>query len=461
MSADRLPTSALIRYGMGQVGGQIFRDTPATLLPLFFTTMLGVAPWLAGLAVLVPKLWIIICDPLMGAVSDRTKQTWGRLPFLALGGAGTAIGFFLLFAPPDFSLPWLYVVYIGAIYTLAATAFSMFSVPYLALASEMSADYHERTRILSYRIIFTAIGIVLAVGFAQPLIGWLGGGRDAWMQMAAIFGLICFASTVGCAFFMRKVQLIPQPVQEVPDLVTQFRLALENRPFRLLLATHFTQQLGQAASYSAIALIFIYAIQDVALIIPFIMVMSVTSLTTQQVWISASRRFGKKSTYIFCVLAWMALTATWFLVGPSDDVLVTLPLYGALSSQHAWVLVRAVVIGLVNSGFILMSMSLLTDTIDYDRRRNPGNREGIFSGVYSAAEKLAFALGPALGGVILSATGFASSTGGAAAQSADAVQGILMVFALLPIVFFGGSLFILARYDLDEAGIQTAGDRTS
>lgn len=55
-------TGILVRYGIGQLGAQVFRDTPAVLLPLFLTTMLGVPAWLAGLVVLGPKLWLIVCD---------------------------------------------------------------------------------------------------------------------------------------------------------------------------------------------------------------------------------------------------------------------------------------------------------------------------------------------------------------------------------------------------------------
>lgn len=44
-----VPTSVVLRYGVGQLGAQVFRDTPAVLLPLFMTTMLGVPePWLAS-----------------------------------------------------------------------------------------------------------------------------------------------------------------------------------------------------------------------------------------------------------------------------------------------------------------------------------------------------------------------------------------------------------------------------
>ncbi|MFD2137742.1 hypothetical protein ACFSLT_25640 [Novosphingobium resinovorum] len=45
----------MVRYGLGQTGAQVFRDTPAALLPVYMTTVLGVPAWLAGLVILLPS----------------------------------------------------------------------------------------------------------------------------------------------------------------------------------------------------------------------------------------------------------------------------------------------------------------------------------------------------------------------------------------------------------------------
>ena len=174
-SAERLPISTLLFYGSGQTGAQLFRDAPAALLPLFMTTMLGVSPWLAGVAVLVPKLWVIACDPLMGALSDHFKPRYGRRPFLAGGAILTAVTFVGLFGFSQFPSPLIAALTIGGLFLLASTAFSAYSVPYLAVASELSADPHERTRILAVRMVFSIIGVVMGVGLAQPLVFKLGG----------------------------------------------------------------------------------------------------------------------------------------------------------------------------------------------------------------------------------------------------------------------------------------------
>ena len=79
----RIAGSLALRFGVGQLGAQIFRDTPAVLLPLFLVTMLAVPAWLAGLVVLLPKIWLIFCDPLIGNWYDQAKSRLGRTPFLA------------------------------------------------------------------------------------------------------------------------------------------------------------------------------------------------------------------------------------------------------------------------------------------------------------------------------------------------------------------------------------------
>lgn len=451
-----VPTVLKAGYGVGQLGGQIFRDMPAVLLPLFLTTMLGVPAWMAGLAILAPKMWVIFCDPLVGAWSDRRKAEWGRTPFLLVGGLASALSLLLLFIPPVFPAPWMAAAYTTLMFTVASTAFSLFSVPYLTIASEMSEDYHERSSIMAWRLVFTAVGLIIAAGFAQPMVGWLGGGRDGYAGMAAALSAICLVSFLIAWASTKRTKLVDSPTESLP-LFTQFRLAARNKPFVIIAASTLIQQLAAAAGYTVLGLFFIYLVGKVEMIIPFIMIMGITAMLVQAPWVWVSRRIGKLQTYMLCVVAWIAVTLSWFLVKPSTDIAVTLPLLGALSTENIWLLVRAFLIGVFNSGFVLMSYSMLTDTMEYDRRRFGVAREGVFAGVFSATEKLAFALGPFVGGIVLSLTGFQPSTGGAGAQDAQALHGILIVYAAIPAALFTLSLLVLRLYKLDEKVIAEAG----
>ncbi|HWU03287.1 MAG TPA: MFS transporter [Novosphingobium sp.] len=446
---DRVPLGIVLRYGAGQMGAQVFRDTPAVLLPLFMTTMLGVPAWLAGLVVLVPKLWLILCDPLVGAWSDRVKPLYGRTPFLIGGALGTSLGFVALFAVTGYHSYWLAAGATCVLFFLASTAFSVYSVPYLAIAAELSHDAHQRNRIMVLRMFFATFGVLLGVGAPQLLIAHFGGGAAGWHGMSFILGVICLGSMLITASGLRRVPLIMAGA--VPgNLLTQLKPVWANKPYITLLATSIVSNVAQASSYTVISFMFLYAIGAVWLILPFVLTMSAAALLAQPLWLWLPRRIGKPRAYVGASLVWVAVTITWFWVRPGDDVLVTLPGGVQLATQHVLVLARAAVIGMVNGGFILLALSMMTDTVDYQRRLTGAANEGVFAGLYSAMEKLAFALGPVIAGLVMSAFGFVSSTQGGAQQSATAISGIVLLYSFIPAAGQAAALLIFSRYRLPE-----------
>lgn len=449
-NADRLGTSVLLRYGAGQLGAQIFRDTPAVLLPLFLTTMLGVEAWLAGLVVLLPKLWLIVCDPMVGAWSDRIRGKAGRTPFLVAGAVLTGLGFVALFTLTHSSSPLLSAALTCVLFFLASTAFSMFSVPYLAIAAALSHDPHERTRIMVFRMVFSTLGVLVGVGVAQPLIYALGGGAHGWAVMAVVLGLVSMGTMLVTALGLVRVPLIVD-AQVAGSLWSQLGAIRANKPYLILLATCLVQNIGQAAGYTVIGFIYLYAIQAVWIIPAFILAMAIAGIAAQPLWLHVSKAWGKERAYVVASTAWAVVTATWWFVHPATDVLVTVPGIGPLGTQHVLVLVRGALIGVVNSAFVMLALSMLTDTIDWQRRHFGLANEGVFAGLFSALEKLSFALGPVLAGLVMSAFGFVSSTGGAVPQTAHAITGIVLLYSLIPVATQLLSLAIFSRYRLDHS----------
>jgi GPH family glycoside/pentoside/hexuronide:cation symporter len=114
-----LPVSTYVGYGAGQIGGQILRDTPALILPIYMTTVLGLEAALAGLVIMIAKVWVVIADPIAGIVSDKSQSRWGRRrPFILLGGLVAAVTFVLLFFAPDLQSQLMLFIYMTAIYLI-------------------------------------------------------------------------------------------------------------------------------------------------------------------------------------------------------------------------------------------------------------------------------------------------------------------------------------------------------
>lgn len=450
-AAPPVTRTTRLSYGIGQTGAQIFRDTPAVLLPVFMTTLLGVPAWLSGIVVLVPKLWLILCDPLMGAWSDRVKPQRGRSPFLVIGALLTGLGFVGLFSFTGFSSPYMAALAIGALFFLASTAFSAYSVPYLAIASELAGDPHERTRILTWRMACSVLGVILSVGLAQPIVFRLGGGPEAWRTMAVLLGGVALAAMLATPLGLRR-QLRPRAHAASRMSWGQgLRAAWRNKPFVLITATHFIQAAAQACGYTVVGFIFIYAVQKVNLLLPFILCMSAGTVISQPFWLKLSQRVGKRRAFVFASLGWVAVTVTWLGVGPGSDVLFTLPGWGPVATEHVWVMARALVIGITNSGFVLLTLSLLTDTITAARQQADAVDEGLLSGIFTALEKMAFALGPLIAGFVLSAAGFQSSVKGVVPQTDGAILGMVLVYSLIPAALVVASLGLFRLYQLELA----------
>jgi len=292
--------------------------------------------------------------------------------------------------------------------------------------------------------------VLVGVGLAQPIIAAFGGGAAGWHAMSWIFGALCLVSMLTTASGLRKVPLI-QAGAVAGSLLGQLKVVSRNRPFAILLATSFVSNIGQAASYTVIGFVFIYAVQAIWLIPIFILCMSAASLAAQPLWLWLPRRIGKPRAYVLASLIWAAVTITWLWVGKGGADVAALPGGQPVNTQHLLILLRAVVIGSVNGGFILLALSMMTDTVDYQRRTQGVANEGVFAGLFSAMEKLAFALGPVIAGVVMSAFGFVSSTGGAAAQSASAITGIVLLYSAIPAALQLTALVIFSRYKLPAA----------
>lgn len=419
-----------IAYGTGQIGGQVLRDAPALLLPIYLTTVLSVPAWLAALSILLPKAWVVFCDPLVGAWSDRSEGRYGRAPFLLAGAVLSGLTFICLFLTPPIENIWFAAGWNTLVFAIASTAYSLFSVPYLALPAEMSADPHERTRILAYRMAFTAIGLFIG-GFAQPLTKWLGGGQQSFITMALMLGGISALTMLAPILVARRITSRRVSLNRI-GVLAQVRIAFANRDFATLAIAFLLKSLSQACIFTVLGLFFIYVVGRVELIVLLIFLSSVTVILSQPWWVYASRRWGKQGGFAMAGFGWALLNLSWLFASRGTDIVIAPPGIGPLSTQDLLLLGRGLLLGVFNSGVVLLAFSILSDIIENDRQISGEMRGGVFSGMFTAIEKVGFAAGPALAGVVLSLSGFVSTKSGQADQPASAITGILISMGAIP-----------------------------
>jgi len=448
-SADLLPVSTYIGYGVGQIGGQILRDTPTLLLPMYLATVLGLDTGLSALAILIAKIWVVAADPIAGMVSDNTNTRWGRRrPFILAGGLLAALSFTALFFAPSSDDQFTLFLYITAVYLVMNTGYSMFSVPYLTMASEMSDNPDERTTILSFRNACLAIGLIIGGALAPKIVAWVGsemGGtaREGYEWMALIVGSVIVLTTIWLFFGTARAPGKAQSEKALP-LMDQFKVAWANKPFVVLITANIIQYISAGIGYAGGLLFFAYALDlgvgayNVFPIWMFIICAASIASMPGLVW--AAARFGKMNVYKWCLIIYAVLIQGYFLADKDSLWIV-------------WLIAAG--IGIFNGGFILMSFSVLTDTVTYDRIRSGVSREGVLSSVYSAVDKIGNALGSAILLAFLALVGFVeSSDGSLPEQSESVVRWIGLAYVLAPALLHASSILILNRYQLHPEDLQ-------
>lgn len=440
--AERLSLTLCIGWGLGTLALGILFNGTAMLLMRYLTDYVGLGAALAGLLISASKIYDAVTDPIMGSISDRTRSRLGRRrPWLLLGTVLCGAALVAMFNVPTVLTGPLLAAYVTLLLVFFATAYTVFGVPYMAMPAEMTSDYHERARLMSFRVAFSGASQVVAGYGAPMLIVAFGDGAQGHSSMSFVLGVVLVAAGIGCFLLTRGARetMAVSIGARRPPLTAQLRAVAENRPFVSLILSKLALLLA-VSSFGATFTYFIVHVlgETYALLGTFALVSTVTMFASLPVWLAVMKRFDKRRAYMAAASTYACLSLTWLAAGPNEDPI--------------WVLVRAGLMGVLGCGTLLAGQSLLPDAIEYDYLITGERREALFAGFYTMVEKLAAALGLAMTGAVLGAVGYISTTGGKVVEQPDsALIGVTVCTAVIPTVMLLASCALVLRYDLGPA----------
>jgi len=431
-AAEKLSFGLKFGYGIGDIGCNIFIVTSGMFLLFFLTNVLGVEPALAGIALLLPKLWDVVSDPVMGGISDITNSRMGRRrPYLLYSSIPFGFSFLILFTAPHYNSEMATTLHVGLLFALGCTLFTVYNVPYSSMVAEMTDDYNERMSVTSFRMIGSSIGVLLAGGLAMPLVEMGGGGKEGFRFMGAIFGSLIVAF---CLFSVWGTRNARSPASEKKNtpFIEQAKIAFRNTPFKMLMLMYIFQSLGIGVLMAGLIYYVKYAMglpeTFMGIVFP---ILFVTAIVFIPIWVKIGVRFGKIRAYKAGVGILTIMLISLFFTKPS----LLLIFY-----------VQIFLLGIGFSSFQLFPFSMLPDTIEFDQLQSGMRREGIFSGIWSCGQKTAYSVGPGIVGLTLSLSGFSNTS----TQPEGVGIGIRVVFCLFSALMLLLSLLPFYKYDLTE-----------
>ena len=410
-----------IGYVFGDMAGSFVNLFVDAYFLIFCTNVLGISAGWMGTLFLVARLWDAINDPIMGSFPDRWMigksgdkfKPWIKIFMLPLALSGVLCFFNV---PLEGIALHAYVAFAYVLYGMSYTGTSM---PFGAMASVVSDDPIQRSKLSRARSIGgTIVGIVgLSI---VPVVCFDKQSNilpERFTLIAVIFGVLSIISYfVLLNFTQERIRQNSEKAEKF-NYGKVLKATVHNRPLIGVMVATLGSMLFITGSNQVRSYIFkeYYARTDV---------MSIISLATIPILVicfplvpKLVAKFGKKATLMAAIVS-----STIFSVIPVVMEIKNVYIYSAL-----------VVLGTIGQTvFTMLIWALVTDCLDYSEWKFNERSDGSMYSLYTFSRKIGSTIASTGVSFGLAAIGFVS--GSNVVQTAEAVNGIYFLVNIIPLV---------------------------
>ena len=399
-------------------------------LLVYYNQVIGLAPWLAGLALGLALIVDGIADPMVGIVSDRLRSRWGRRhPPIVAAIVPMTLSYIALWYPPvDGGQQGALFAYLLALTVILRVSISLFDVPSNALIAELTQDYDRRTAYAAAKTSFNwmtanLVGIVIyAVWLADPPGSAPGTGvmnRIGYQQAAVWIGglVLIVAALVPVAlagWIPRLRRLVPPPSTKPLAVLREVLETYSNGSILALLASAmlFAAGVGLTQALWVYFLSYFWALSAHQVNLVQLSYL-VAALVAWRLLPRLSRGLDKRRLFlVLSIIFWV------------DDVApIALRLIGLMPANGSSALTPVLmgfgfIDGVLFNMVIATVLSMLTDVVEDNLVRTGRREEGVVLAGQTLVTKASTAIGTVLGAGLLAVVHFPQG-GAPAALPAD------------------------------------------
>jgi len=496
--SDKVPVGQKAAFGAGHFILNILPGTLGVFIQFFLLTAWGVDPLWAGLLGGLPRIFDAITDPIMGFISDNTTSKWGRRrPYIFLGAIISGVLFFLMWQIDDNASESYIIWQVMIVQILFLVGNTMFATPLVGLGYEMTSDYNERTRLMSFA---NSMGQI-----AWMIVPWLyviipdsdtfNTQTEGVRTMALIVGVMTVVFGILPALFCkgidssnmgnRKKINFKTLASNMKELFVGIVQVSKNKPFMKLCGATFLVFNGfqLVAAFGVFIIVFyiyngsyelagtwpawfntINAMITAFLVIPIISKMS--------------DKWGKKNAFIISTaLSIVGYLLKWWgfdkeLNGQFNQTGLGKGLNSVIGGLFEWlnpilenigmswfsidpgseipwlIFVPIPLFAFGMGGLFTLMMSMTADVCDLDELENGMPRkEGTFGAIYWWMVKLGQAIALVLGGLILKIVGFDPNI---TEQSLETMNRLRIADITIPSLTAALAIWVMWKYSLSE-----------
>jgi len=429
---QKLSTVEKVGFGAGDMALNVVISSMMLIITFFYTDIYGLHTEDLALLFLAVKVIGAIADLVMGQITDRFTNRFGRYrPWLLFLAVPYGVSVFFVFSTPDWGydakVVWAYSTYIMMTLMTAGVG-----IPYISLISGLTSDPQDRLSANGYRLFFAKIGAFM-VTIIVPLLAkaWGGGNPAAGYQVAmavmALMGVVLFLF----CFFSTEERV--HHVVERQPLLDQLKVLLKNDQWLILCGACVTGTIGYVVRGSVAIYYAKYYLGGSPEVVSAFLSTGVVAAILSMIastWITKAYCKVKLFRNSQVVVALLSL-AIYLFVKPGD-MLLAFVLYFALSfivDLHAPVF-----------------WSAIAETIDYGQVKTGTRVSGFAFGGISVCQKAGMGIAGVLVGVLLTHFQYQPNV----AQTPLALTGIALMLTVIPGFFHLVMGLLMFRYRISD-----------
>lgn len=407
------------------------------------------------------SLWDGVSDPIIGYLSDRTKNRFfgRRLLYMLIASLSLAICNVLLWSCPAKKGSGLAVVWLVMFLLLQETFNTFFATPYSALCIDIAPDYNDQTKMQSFKSVFYILGLimpsVLMYIFMPSNVGvQTQFDKSGYVNIALVNSLLVVVSGLISIFGTRKrVLSVPNYDKGVVDstqkhgfkkIIGGYFETLKKKDFRIVTLGYSVSLIASIFITSVGMHLFTFCYHFSSTQISVIMIcLFGGAIFSQLIWVNLVKKYDKKQTLIFALcllLVGIALTSVTFLFRT----------YTTADTIFFFVLPCIFVCGVGSGALYSLPHSMYADVVTMEQFKTKENNAGRYTGYYTFTYNFTNSVTLLVIGVLLDLIHF---------DSTMPLQALSVQAGLGKIVFFGSSvaitlaIMIFSNYSIKRADI--------
>ncbi len=455
-----LKTSTKFFYGIGGLGYSSMSQTLNSFIMFFATAVMGISGSLVGIAIAISSLWDGVSDPLIGHLSDNTKNKFfgKRLGFMFFGIFAIALINICIWSMPA-SLPEMGKFFWLLIGMLAIeSANTCFGTPYSALAIDIAPDYNEQSKIQGFKTVFNIIGMILPnilMYFFMSSISLsiqTGFTQQGYIKIAYInsfllisLGLITILSTLR---HVRKNQIyninVPKEKFEFAKLMTGYFSVLKKKDFRAVILGYSFATIASCFLTSVGMHLFTYCYHFSSTQISFVLIsLFGGAIASQPLWVYLSKRMEKKRALIISlstIVFGIFMTVVTFLFRD----------YIPNEAMFYIAIICLIFCGIGAGAMYSIPFSMYADVVTLEQFKTGQNSAGAYTGYFTFTYNLANSIALLIVGFLLDLIKF-DSTQPVQAMSVQSGLGMIVFFGCT--IFFALAIMVFSKFSVKRADV--------